>query len=71
MNLEKLEKCLKVILIIYFLLLNKLLQVKGICQIIFRELLNVFGNDYNTPDGTGVRDYVHVMDLADAHVKAI
>lgn len=36
-----------------------------------REQLNVFGNDYNTPDGTGVRDYIHVVDLAKAHVKAI
>ena len=33
--------------------------------------LNVFGNDYDTPDGTGVRDYIHVMDLADGHVKAL
>lgn len=33
--------------------------------------LNVFGNDYNTPDGTGVRDYIHVVDLALGHVKAI
>ncbi|MBQ6815020.1 MAG: UDP-glucose 4-epimerase GalE [Lachnospiraceae bacterium] len=36
-----------------------------------REHLNVFGDDYNTPDGTGVRDYIHVVDLAKAHVKAI
>jgi len=36
-----------------------------------RENLNVFGDDYNTPDGTGVRDYIHVVDLAKAHVKAI
>ncbi len=36
-----------------------------------REFLNVFGDDYNTHDGTGVRDYIHVMDLADGHVKAI
>lgn len=35
-----------------------------------REELTVFGNDYNTPDGTCVRDYIHVMDLADAHIKA-
>jgi UDP-glucose 4-epimerase len=35
------------------------------------EKLSVFGNDYNTPDGTGVRDYIHVVDLAKAHVKAI
>lgn len=33
--------------------------------------VNVFGNDYNTPDGTGVRDYIHVVDLAIAHVKAV
>ena len=36
-----------------------------------REKLYVFGNDYDTPDGTGVRDYIHVVDLAKAHVKAI
>ena len=35
------------------------------------EKLGVFGNDYHTPDGTGVRDYIHVVDLADGHVKAI
>lgn len=35
------------------------------------EVLGVFGNDYDTPDGTGVRDYIHVMDLAQGHVKAI
>jgi UDP-glucose 4-epimerase len=33
--------------------------------------LNVFGNDYSTPDGTGVRDYIHVMDLAEGHVAAL
>lgn len=33
--------------------------------------LNVFGNDYDTPDGTGVRDYIHVVDLAQGHVKSI
>ena len=33
--------------------------------------LNVFGNDYPTPDGTGIRDYIHVMDLADGHLKAL
>ena len=32
--------------------------------------LSVYGNDYNTPDGTGVRDYIHVVDLAKGHVKA-
>lgn len=36
-----------------------------------RECLSIFGNDYNTHDGTGVRDYIHVVDLARAHLKAI
>lgn len=36
-----------------------------------REALNVFGGDYPTPDGTGVRDYIHVVDLARGHVKAL
>lgn len=36
-----------------------------------RAQLSVFGNDYPTKDGTGVRDYIHVMDLADGHVKAL
>ncbi len=36
-----------------------------------RECLGVFGNDYDTPDGTGVRDYIHVVDLALGHVAAI
>lgn len=36
-----------------------------------REKLGVFGNDYDTPDGTGVRDYIHVVDLANGHVKAV
>lgn len=36
-----------------------------------REHLSVFGNDYNTHDGTGVRDYIHVVDLALAHLKAL
>ena len=33
--------------------------------------LSIFGNDYNTPDGTGVRDYIHVVDLAKGHIKAL
>ena len=33
--------------------------------------LNIFGNDYNTHDGTGVRDYIHITDLAEAHLKAL
>lgn len=36
-----------------------------------RSVLNVFGNDYNTPDGSGVRDYIHVVDLALGHIKAL
>jgi len=36
-----------------------------------RSCLNVFGDDYDTPDGTGVRDYIHVVDLADGHLKAL
>lgn len=35
------------------------------------ECINVFGDDYDTPDGTGVRDYIHVMDLAEAHFAAL
>ncbi|CEP81540.1 UDP-glucose 4-epimerase GalE [Paraclostridium sordellii] len=35
------------------------------------EELSIFGDDYNTPDGTGVRDYIHVVDLAQGHVKAL
>ncbi len=35
------------------------------------EVLSVFGNDYPTPDGTGVRDYIHVVDLARGHIKAV
>ncbi|TXC65272.1 UDP-glucose 4-epimerase GalE [Piscinibacter aquaticus] len=36
-----------------------------------RESLKIFGNDYDTPDGTGVRDYIHVVDLAQGHVAAV
>ena len=36
-----------------------------------REQVTIFGDDYDTPDGTGVRDYIHVVDLAQAHVKSI
>ena len=36
-----------------------------------REFLNVWGNDYATPDGTGVRDYIHVVDLAQGHLRAL
>lgn len=40
------------------------------CASGMREKVQIFGNDYDTPDGTGVRDYVHVTDLAEGHVKA-
>lgn len=36
-----------------------------------RDYLRVFGNDYDTPDGTGVRDYIHIVDLAIGHIKAL
>jgi UDP-glucose 4-epimerase len=36
-----------------------------------RESVSIFGTDYPTPDGTGVRDYIHVVDLADAHLLAV
>lgn len=36
-----------------------------------RKMLKVYGNDYNTRDGTGVRDYIHIVDLAEGHVKAL
>lgn len=36
-----------------------------------REFLRVFGSDYPTPDGTAIRDYIHVMDLAEGHVSAV
>ncbi|HFC8489393.1 TPA: UDP-glucose 4-epimerase GalE [Neisseria meningitidis] len=44
-----------------------------ICQVVSGKLpyLSVFGDDYPTPDGTGVRDYIHVVDLADGHLKAM
>ena len=44
-----------------------------IAKVASRELecLSVFGNDYNTKDGTGVRDYIHVVDLAKGHIKAL
>ena len=44
-----------------------------ICQVASGKLkqLKIFGNDWPTPDGTGVRDYIHVMDLAEGHVKAL
>jgi len=43
-------------------------MIKKVSQ---NQPLNVFGNDYPTPDGSCIRDYIHVMDLAEAHVKAL
>jgi len=50
---------------------NNLLPYIGDVATKKREKLYVYGNDYDTPDGTGVRDYIHVVDLALAHIKAI
>ena len=50
---------------------NNLLPYVAQVAIGRRPQLNVFGNDYPTPDGTGVRDYIHVVDLAIGHLKAI
>ena len=52
---------------------NATLLVKVACQqaVGVRPSLSIFGTDYPTPDGTGVRDYIHVEDLADAHLKAL
>ena len=36
-----------------------------------RDKLMVYGNDYDTPDGTGIRDYIHIMDIAHGHVAAV
>ena len=36
-----------------------------------REKLTIYGHDYDTPDGTGIRDYIHVMDIAEGHVSAV
>lgn len=49
------------------------LLVKVACQAVVgkRSHVSVYGTDYHTPDGTGVRDYIHVADLADAHLRAI
>ncbi len=49
------------------------LLIKVACEAVLglRPALSIFGTDYPTPDGTGVRDYIHVEDLADAHLKAL
>ncbi len=38
---------------------------------VYEKKFSIFGNDYETPDGTAIRDYVHVLDIADAHIKAL
>ena len=50
---------------------NNLLPFVGQVAVGRREYLNVWGQDYATPDGTGVRDYIHVVDLALGHLKAL
>lgn len=48
-----------------------LIKIASECAVGKREEMEIFGDDFDTPDGTGVRDYIHVDDLAEAHVKAI
>lgn len=50
---------------------NNLLPYVAQTAVGIREKVTVFGNDYPTPDGTGVRDYIHVVDLARAHILAV
>lgn len=50
---------------------NNLLPYISQVAVGIRPNLNIWGNDYNTPDGTGVRDYIHVEDLANGHLKAL
>ena len=50
---------------------NNLMPFVAQVAVGLRPHLNVFGDDYTTPDGTGVRDYIHVMDLAKGHLKAL
>jgi len=53
--------------------LNATLLIKVACEAAVgkRDHVSIFGTDYPTPDGTGIRDYIHVDDLADAHLKAL
>jgi UDP-glucose 4-epimerase len=48
-----------------------LIKVSGEVAVGKRESISVFGSDYPTPDGTGIRDYIHVEDIEDAHLKAL
>lgn len=47
--------------------------IKVACEVVTgqRPVIEIFGSDFDTPDGTGIRDYIHVSDLADAHVRAL
>ena len=48
-----------------------LIKVASECAVGKRKAINIFGTDYPTPDGTCIRDYIHVVDLAQAHIKAL
>ena len=48
-----------------------MIKVASECACGKRDKMYIFGTDYPTPDGTCIRDYIHVMDLADAHIKAL
>jgi len=52
---------------------NATLLIKVACEVAVgkRKQISIFGTDYPTPDGTGIRDYIHVEDLADAHLKSL
>ena len=50
---------------------NNLMPYLAQVAVGWRDALSVFGDDYDTPDGTGIRDYIHVMDLARAHLAAL
>lgn len=50
---------------------NNLLPFVAQVAVGLRDKVGIFGNDYSTPDGTGVRDYIHVVDLADGHIAAL
>lgn len=52
---------------------NATLLIKAVCEAAVgrRESISIFGTDYATPDGTGIRDYIHVEDLAAAHLRAL
>ncbi|MGZ5237204.1 MAG: GDP-mannose 4,6-dehydratase, partial [Caldimonas sp.] len=50
---------------------NNLMPYVSQVAVGMQDRLQIFGNDYDTPDGTGVRDYIHVLDLAEGHVAAL